>query len=325
MTAMERKWVQLAVPAVVALMIYGCVGWGIARGLISEYYQVNLFLIGINIILAVTLNLINGFTGHLSLGHAGFMAVGAYTGVVITMKLGLPLALAVAAGMAAAAFTGFLIGLPTLRLRGDYLAIATLGFGEIIRVLLVNVEYLGGATGILGIPRTVNWTWLFWSVVLTLVLVRNFVSSTHGRACLAVRENELAAEMMGVNTTYYKVLAFVLGAAGAGLAGVLYAHYFYVIQPAKFSFLLSFDVLVMVMVGGLGSLTGSCLGAVLLTLLSTLLQGIPEFRMVLYALMLILVAIYRPQGLLGKRELSLDLLARWMRWGGVARGAAHGG
>jgi len=316
----EKNRFHTLIIFVVLFAIYGVVQLGISNNLISDYYQTNIFLAGINIILAATLNLINGFTGHLSLGHAGFMAVGAYTSVVLTMKLGYPFPLAVLAGMAFAAVVGFIIGLPTLRLRGDYLAIATLGFGEIIRVVLVNIEYLGGATGILGIPRIVNWTWLFWSTVLTLVLIRNFVRSSHGRACLAIRENELAAEMMGVNTTYYKVLAFVLGAAGAGLAGSLYAHYFYVIQPSKFSFLLSFDILVMVMVGGLGSLTGSCVGALLLTVLSALLQNFPEFRMVLYAVMLIISAIYRPQGLLGDKEISAQLLSRW---GGIFRATSR--
>ncbi len=320
-TVGEAQKRKAAVATVVLLLAcYALVQAGISSGFISEYYQTNIFLVGINIILAASLNLINGFTGHLSLGHAGFMAVGAYACVVCTLKLGLPFPLGVLAAILGAALVGFLIGLPTLRLRGDYLAIATLGFGEIIRVVLVNTEYLGGATGILGIPRTVTWTWLFWSTVLVLVLIRNFVRSAHGRACLAVRESELAAEMMGVNTTYYKVLAFVLGAAGAGLAGALYAHYFYVIQPSKFSFLLSFDILVMVMVGGLGSITGACLGAVLLTLLSALLQNVPEFRMILYAVLLVVSAIYRPQGILGEKELSWELLARW---GGILCGASR--
>lgn len=311
MDSVKTNWLSSFKIIILLVVFYGFVQLGISLGLISDYYQTNIFLIGINIIMAVSLNLINGFIGHLSLGHAGFMAVGAYTSVVMTMKLGYPFPLALLAAMLGAAVFGFIIGLPTLRLRGDYLAIATLGFGEIIRVGLINIKYLGGATGFLGVPRLVNWTWIFWSTAAIIFLVYNFVNSRHGRACLAVRENELAAEMMGVNTTYYKVLAFVLGAAGAGLAGGLYAHYFYVIQPAKFSFLLSFDILVMVMVGGLGSLTGSCVGAVLLTMLSALLQSFPAIRMVLYALMLISVAIYRPWGLFGDKEFSWKLFSKW--------------
>jgi branched-chain amino acid transport system permease protein len=312
--AMQKKTVATFALVVILGLVFGIVQLGISSGLLSDYLLTNLFLIGINIILACSLNLINGFTGEFSLGHAGFMAVGAYAGTVITVKLGLPFPLAIIVGMFTAGLAGLLVGLPTLRLQGDYLAIATLGFGEIIRVILVNIDYVGGATGILGIPRLVNWPIMFCAVVFSILLIRNFICSTHGRACLAVRENDLAAKMMGVNVTFYKVLAFVIGASLAGLAGVLYAHYFYIIQPAKFTFLLSFEVLVMVMVGGLGSLTGSAVGAVLLTLLSTALQAIPELRMVIYALLLIISAVFRPQGLLGERELTLHIFERW---GGV--------
>lgn len=311
---MQKRWVATFALVVILGLVFGIVQFGISSGLLSDYLLTNLFLIGINIILASSLNLINGFTGEFSLGHAGFMAIGAYAGTVITVKLGLPFPLAIIAGMLTAALAGLLVGLPTLRLQGDYLAIATLGFGEIIRIVLVNIDYVGGATGILGIPRIVNWPILFGGVVFSILIIRNFVCSTHGRACLAVRENNLAAKMMGVNITFYKVLAFVIGASLAGLAGVLYAHYFYIIQPAKFTFLLSFEVLVMVMVGGLGSLTGSVVGAVLLTFLSTVLQAIPELRMIIYALLLVVSAVFRPQGLLGEKELTLDV---FKRWGGV--------
>lgn len=317
---MQKRWSANIALIVVLVVIFAAVQVGISSGLLSDYLLTSVFLIGINIILASSLNLINGFTGEFSLGHAGFMAVGAYVGAVITVKLGLSFPLAIICGMLATALAGLLVGLPTLRLKGDYLAIATLGFGEIIRVILVNIEYVGGARGILGIPRIVNWPILFCAVVLSVLLIRNFICSTHGRACLAIRENDLAASMMGINVTFYKVLAFVIGASLAGLAGVLYAHYFYIIQPAKFSFLLTFDVLVMVMVGGLGSLTGSVVGAVLLTILSTALQAIPELRMVLYALLLITSAVFRPQGLLGEKELTLHI---FKRWGGVFGAAAH--
>lgn len=314
MDKMYKKWVSTFALCLLLLIVYGVVQLCINTGLISSYMQINLVLICINIILAASLNLINGFTGEFSLGHAGFMAVGAYAGAVITVKLGLPFPLAIVAGMLAAAVAGVIVGLPTLRLKGDYLAIATLGFGEIIRVVLLNIDYLGRSKGIYGIPRAVDWPILFVCVVVTILIIRNFINSTHGRACLAIRENDLAAQTMGISLTYYKVLAFVIGASLAGLAGVLFANYFYIIQPQKFSFLLSFDVLVMVMVGGLGSITGSVVGAILLTLLSAFLQSIPELRMVIYALLLVISAVFRPQGLLGNKELAMHIFARW---GGV--------
>lgn len=315
---LKKKYSTITI-CVALVAFFAIVQVGISGGIISGYWVTNLYLMGINIILASSLNLINGFTGEFSLGHAGFMAVGAFAGAVVTANLGLPFPLAIVAGMLAAAVAGVIVGLPTLRLRGDYLAIATLGFGEIVRVVLMNIDYVGGASGLMGIPEVVNWPIIFISVVVSLLLIRNFICSSHGRACLAVRENDLAAQMMGVNITYYKVLAFVIGAALAGLAGVLYAHYYSIIQPKEFSFLLTFDVLVMVMVGGLGSLTGSVVGAVLLTTASAFLQAIPELRMVLYALLLIISAVFRPQGLLGEKEVTLRM---FQKLGGVFNAAA---
>jgi branched-chain amino acid transport system permease protein len=316
---MQKKHLSVIIICLVLGAFFAIVQVGISGGMISGYWTTNLFLMGINIILAASLNLINGFTGEFSLGHAGFMAVGAYAGGVITTNLGLPFPLAIVVGMLAAAVAGVIVGLPTLRLRGDYLAIATLGFGEIVRVVLMNIDYVGGASGLKGIPDVVNWPIIFFSVVLSLLLIKNFIGSSHGRACLAVRENDLAAQMMGVNITYYKVLAFVVGAALAGLAGVLYAHYYTIIQPKEFSFMLTFDVLVMVMVGGLGSLTGSVVGAVLLTTASAFLHAIPELRMVLYALLLIISAVFRPQGLLGEKEVTLRT---FQKLGGVFNAAS---
>ncbi len=316
---MLKKHFSTGVIIVALAIFFTVVQVGINGGMISGYWVTNLYLMGINIILASSLNLINGFTGEFSLGHAGFMAVGAFAGAVVTANLGLPFPVAIAVGMLAAAVAGVIVGLPTLRLRGDYLAIATLGFGEIVRVVLMNIDYVGGASGMMGIPEVVNWPIIFGSVVISLLLIRNFICSSHGRACLAVRENDLAAQMMGVNTTYYKVLAFVIGAALAGLAGVLYAHYYSIIQPKDFSFLLTFDVLVMVMVGGLGSLTGSVVGAVLLTTVSAFLQSIPELRMVLYAILLVVSAVFRPQGLFGQKEITLSIFGKL---GGVFNAAS---
>ena len=313
-----KKNLPIVFVCVLLFALFAVVQVGLSSGFISSYWETNIYLIGINIILAASLNLINGITGEFSLGHAGFMAVGAFAGGVITLNLGLPFLLAIAVGMLAAALAGLLVGLPTLRLRGDYLAIATLGFGEIVRVVMMNIDYVGGAAGLMGIPAVVNWPIIFISVVFTILLIRNFICSSHGRSCLALRENDTAAQMMGINITYYKVMAFVIGAALAGLAGVLYAHYYTIIQPKEFNFLLTFDILVMVMVGGLGSLTGSVVGAVLITVASAFLQSIPELRMVIYAALLIASAVFRPQGLLGTKEVSMNLLRKW---GGVLNGS----
>ncbi len=289
---------------VVGLIFYGIVQFLIASGLMNVYYANTLFLIGMNIILATSLNLINGVTGQFSIGHAGFMSVGAYVSAILTLKFVMPFIIALIAGAIMAALAGLLVGLPTLRLKGDYLAIATLGFGEIIRIFFLTNEYVGGASGLNGIPHLTNWTWIFFTTVISVIIIYNFMFSTHGRACVAIRENEIAAETMGINTTRYKVIAFVMGAFFAGVAGGLFAHNFYIIQPNVFSFLKSIDILVMVVLGGLGSLTGSIFAAIGLTFVSMLLQQVPELRMVIYALVLIIVMLYRPQGLMGNKELT---------------------
>jgi len=277
---------------------------------LDPYWQLNIVLICINIILAVSLNLITGFTGQFSIGHAGFMAVGAYMSAVFTVKLGMSFAVAILAGAGAAAILGFAIGLPTLRLQGDYLAIATLGLGEIIRITILNIPYVGGASGLMGIPRYTNFTWAFFAMIFTVFFIKNFINSSHGRACISIRENEIAAEAMGVDTTKYKVIAFTVGAAFAGVAGGLFSHYFYIAHPASFTFMKSFDILTMVVLGGLGSISGSITAAVLLTFISAKLASYPEWRMVIYALMLIILMIYRPQGLFGNKELSLKAFGR---------------
>ena len=288
--------------------------------IIGPFWELNLVLIGINIILATSLNLINGFTGQFSIGHAGFMAVGAYVSAVLSVKFELPFILAILGSAASAGLLGFMIGLPTLRLKGDYLAIATLGLGEIIRICILNIQYVGGASGFMGIPRYTNFAWVFALTVVTLFVIKNIINSTHGRACIAIRENEIAAESMGVDTTRYKVMAFTIGAFFAGVAGALFSHYFYIAHPASFTFMKSFDILTIVVLGGLGSLTGSVTAAVLLTFVSAALAGYPEWRMVIYSLMLIILMIYRPQGLFGNKELSLAMFGRL--FGGGKRDAA---
>jgi branched-chain amino acid transport system permease protein len=286
---------------------------------INGYYYDVMIKVGINIILAVSLNLINGYTGQFSLGHAGFMAVGAYTSAAITMLLGpkilphgtgplfdaAPMALFVAAlviGGLAAAVAGALVGAPSLRLKGDYLAIVTLGFGEIIRVIVRNIDSLGGALGLNGIP---DYTTLFWVCAVAMVciyVVLTMVHSSYGRGFLAVRDDEVAAEAMGLNTTRYKIVAFVIGAFFAGMAGGLYGHYTLSIDPKGFDFTRSIEIVVMVIVGGMGNTLGVIAAAILLTLLPEFLRPLAQYRMVLYSLLLIVLMLTRPQGLFAWRR-----------------------
>jgi branched-chain amino acid transport system permease protein len=288
---------------VLALIFFGIMQYTISNGILNPFYINTLMFIGINIMLATSLHLIIGITGQFSIGHAGFLAVGAYASAVMTMKLELPFIIAVLTGGVIAAVAGMVIGIPSLRLKGDYLAIATLGFGEIVRIVLLNIEYVGGASG-MQVSHLTTWPWVFACVMITVLVIRNFTNSTHGRACISVREDETAADAMGINTTYYKVAAFVIGAFFAGIAGSLYAHNFYIIQPSNFGFLKSFDILIFVVLGGLGSLSGSVLAAILLTIVTTFLQDYPETRMIIYSLVLILMMIFRPQGLMGTKEIT---------------------
>lgn len=281
------------------LAIYLIVFLLMNAGIIDSYLFLNIVSIGINIILAVSLNLITGFTGQFSLGHAAFMSIGAYASGILTAKMGMPFIVGILGAALAAALAGILIGVPTLRLKGDYLAIATLGFGEIVRIIGLNWKYVGGAMGLNDIPRYTNWTWLFGIIVLTIVVISNFLSSYHGRAVISIKEDEIASTSMGVNTSFYKVLVFTIGALFAGIAGALYANFFYFIRPDSFGFMKSVDILVIVVLGGLGSLKGSIISAVVLSLVSVSLQGIPELRMVIYAVLLFIMMVYKPQRLFG--------------------------
>lgn len=287
--------------------------------ILDDYWETNVILILINIIMSVSLNLINGLTGQFSIGHAGFMAVGAYTSAIITVKLGMDFPIALIVATVSAAFLGFLIGMPTLRLNGDYLAIATLGLGEIIRIAILNIDYVGGASGFMGIPRLTTFPIAFWITVFVAYFIKNFKNSADGRACLAIRENEIAAETMGINTTKYKVMAFTIGAGFAGTAGALFSHYYYIAHPASFTFMRSFDVLTMVVLGGLGSISGSISGAILLTGISAALADYPEWRMVIYSIVLIVLMLNRPQGIFGNKELSLKMFQS-IKLGGGSRG-----
>ena len=265
--------------------------------------------IGINIILAVGLNLIVGFSGQFSLGHAGFMAIGAYAAAIIGSKSATYPAFfaAMVLGAVIAGTVALIVGIPTLRLKGDYLAIATLGVSEIIRILIINGgDLTNGAAGILGIPAFTNWQMVYFFVVITTILTINFLRSPIGRATLSVREDEIAAESVGVNTTKIKVVAFVFGAITASIAGSLQAGFIGSVVPKDYTFINSINVLIIVVFGGLGSMTGTIVAAILLGILNMVLQNVASIRMIIYSLALILVMIFRPGGLLGTWELNFS-------------------
>ena len=299
----------------------------LSANMLSTYQNKVLLLVGINVILAVSLNVATGYLGQLPLGHAGFMAVGAYTSALFTKYCTWPEPVAFAAGLALGAamacLFGVLIGIPALRLSGDYLAILTLGFGEIIRITLNNIDnVLGfslfyGAKGLKNIPKYSDLLSVFLCVVLTCFFIHTMLKSRHGRAVLAIRDNEIAAESCGIQTTYYKVMAFSFSAAFAGLAGGLYAGYLGVLDPASFDFMKSIEILVMVVLGGMGSMLGSILSATVLTILPEALRSVADYRMVLYSIVLILMMIFRPGGLLGSYDFSLSRI--------ISKVLSHGG
>jgi branched-chain amino acid transport system permease protein len=289
-----------------AVLLAAVASWFSA--LYNRYYLGVAIDVGINIILAVSLNLINGHTGQFSLGHAGFMAVGGYMAASLTLRLGplLPPALApvllagaLLAGGLLAALAGLAVGIPTLRLRGDYLAIVTLGFGEIIRVILQNMDCVGAASGLKGIPHETTLFWAFGLAAVTVYVIGSLVSSTYGRGFIAVHDDEVAAGACGINPTRYKVTAFVIGAFFAGIAGGLYAHHKQFLSPTGFDFMKSIDIVVMVILGGMGRTAGVILAAIVLTLLPEFLRPFAEYRMIIYSLLIIGLMIARPQGLFG--------------------------
>ena len=297
------------------LMLLGFVILAVSysTGLMTPVIENALVMIGINIILAVGLNLVIGISGQFSLGHAGFMAVGAYATAILSMKMptftgflsGLIIGAIIAGGVA------LVVGIPTLRLSGDYLAIATLGVAEIIRTLIMNLDGLtNGPAGLFGITPFVTWSMVYVIVCLTTLVTTNFINSPAGRATLSIRENEIAAESMGVNTTKYKVVAFVIGAMTAAIAGGLYASYIQTIVPGNFDFMKSIDILIIVVFGGVGSITGTFIAAIVLGLLNMFLQDAGSLRMIIYALALVIIMIFKPSGLLGTKELSFKKIWR---------------
>lgn len=278
---------------IIAFIIYGVLMYLTSTGKMSRQYTRLLIPIGINIMLAVSLNLTVGFLGELTLGHAGFMSVGAYAGCMFTVYMDLPVyiefPLAILVGGAVAAIFGIIIGIPALRLKGDYLAIVTLAFGEIIKSVITNMNITGGAGGLKGIEKTTNFTMVFAAVLITIIVISNLINSRHGRAICAIRDNVIAAEAAGINVVYYKLIAFVVAAFFAGVAGVLYGHNLGILKPATFDFNKSIEILVIVVLGSMGSITGSVIAAIVITALPELLRGLADYRMLMYAIVLIVM------------------------------------
>ena len=339
------SWVKSLLTGIVVIALLYILNAMMSRGGffgagIDDYTARLLVFIAINVILATSLNLINGFTGQFSIGHAGFMAVGAYSSAFFTVNYGkaiegsfgflgdtlassVVLIIAIIIGAIVAAIAGLIVGIPSLRLKGDYLAIVTLGFAEIIRIVILNIDAVGGATGY-QVPGYANFLWIGIFAAITVVVVHNIVKSDSGRALVSIREDELAAEAMGVNTTRYKVSAFVISSSFAGIAGVLFAHYNKFLSTNDFQFIKSFEIIIMIVIGGMGSMTGAIIGAVVVTLLPEVLRylqqvqdqniepliganlpfNIGELRLVIFALILILTMILRPQGIFGTAEIG---------------------
>ncbi|SKC63358.1 branched-chain amino acid transport system permease protein [[Eubacterium] yurii] len=284
----------------------------IQSGMINSYISGILILVCINIVLAISLNITAGCLGQMALGHAGFMSIGAYTAALFTKSNLIPgvggYVLALILGGLIAMIIGVVIGIPALRLRGDYLAILTLAFCEIIRVLIEFFKFTGGAKGLTGIKLNKNFAIIYIIMLLCVFMMYTFMKSRHGRAILSIREDEIASESSGINLTFYKTLAFAYSAFFAGVAGGMYAHYIGILGAKNFDFNKSIDILVIVVLGGLGSFTGSAIGAIVLTILPEMLRGFNDYRMFIYAVMLILMMMFRPSGLLGTKEFSLTNL-----------------
>ena len=315
-----------------------------AEGMFDSFTMQIFKLCAINIILALSLNLINGFTGLFSLGHAGFMAVGAYTCAILTMSpdqkevnyvlqpivpwlanIQLPFVPVLLLAGLLAGIIGWFLGVIALRLRDDYLAIATLGFSEIIRVILTNAQSItNGSLGLKGLPRFTTMWWAWGMAVLVTLFLVLLIRSSYGRAFKSIRDNEIAAESMGIDVFGMKVLSFTISSFLAGIAGGLLAHYLTTIDPKQFIFLKTFDILLIVVLGGVGSITGSVVAAIVVTISMEALRfldgpldlgfmtttGVPGLRMVFFSALLMIVVIYRQQGLMGKAEFSWNALSK---------------
>jgi branched-chain amino acid transport system permease protein len=316
MTAFVKK---LAVYLASSVAVFGVLSLLIYLGVIDAYLERILMTICINVILALSANLVINYTGQLTLGHSAFMAIGAY-GAAVVFNAGVPFFLSLIIGSVIAALFGFLIGLPTLRLKGDYLAITTLGFCEIIVVAIQNIPMLGGAQGMAGIPGKTTFTLVFFSMIVTMLILYHIVNSRQGRAMISVREDEIAAEAMGINTTRYKIMAFTIGAFFAGFAGGLYAFLMMFIEPTSFNYFKSIDLVIYVVLGGSGNFAGCITSTAILTILPEALRFLQDYRMVIYPLLLIVIMIMRVKKV--RIPWISDLVDTFRRKGGKKNAAA---
>ncbi|ONI45948.1 ABC transporter [Epulopiscium sp. SCG-B10WGA-EpuloA2] len=301
LTNKNRSKQRLIYALGVILAVYLILSIGMLTGLIDSYISGIMVSVLINVIMGVSLALVTGYLGELVLGHAGFMAVGAYTAAIITMYLPFPMIIefpiALICGGLLASVVGVIIGIPALRLRGDYLGIITLGFGEIIRIILNNLEITNGARGLSGISHYSDFTVTFFVTILVIVVLYKIITSRTGRAVVAVRDNEIATDCVGISTFYYKTLAFSIAAFFAGIAGGLYAHYHTVLNPVSFGFMQSIEVLIIVVLGGMGNLFGTIIAAIILGVLNELLRSFTEYRMIIYSLVLIIMMICKAKNI----------------------------
>ena len=294
---MKKQFKKVVISFIGTILLYFILTFLISSGIISNYWLGIIMIAGINIILASSLNLATGYLGQLTLGHAGFMSVGAYVSALCSIHLELPFIASLLMGAIIAAIIGVIIGIPTLRLKGDYLCIITLAFNEIIRVIMVNLSITNGSKGLVGIPRSTNFAIVFFSAAVTVFVIYSIVKSRHGRAIISIREDETASELSGIPTTYYKILAFAISAFFAGLAGGLYAHYITVISPKVFDYNKSVEILVIVVLGGMGNWKGSIIAAIVMTILPEYLRAFSQYRMLLYAAILIIAMILKEKNI----------------------------
>ena len=294
---MKKQYKKVGISFIGTILLYFILTFLISSGIISNYWLGIIMIAGINIILASSLNLATGYLGQLTLGHAGFMSVGAYVSALCSIHLELPFIASLLMGAIIAAIIGVIIGIPTLRLKGDYLCIITLAFNEIIRVIMVNLSITNGSKGLVGIPRSTNFAIVFFSAAVTVFVIYSIVKSRHGRAIISIREDETASELSGIPTTYYKILAFAISAFFAGLAGGLYAHYITVISPKVFDYNKSVEILVIVVLGGMGNWKGSIIAAIVMTILPEYLRAFSQYRMLLYAAILIIAMILKEKNI----------------------------
>ena len=315
---------RTAATVIVLVLVYATIKVLNLVGILNAYYIQLLMLVGINIVMTVSLGMVNGFTGQFSIGSAGFMAVGAYTSAMITTVwlhastanpwVGYPIFIAaILAGGLLAAAAGYLVGAPSLRLKGDYLAIVTLSASELIRTVIRVSNFLGGPRGLGGIPKFTNLEVVFVFATVSVVLMRNYLFSSHGRSMKAVRDSEIAAEATGVNTTKQKVFVFVFSAFFSGVSGGVFAHLLQFIHPDNFTFAKSLEYLIYLYVGGSASISGAMVGAAIFTVLPELLRSLQTWRMVIYPLILILVMIFRTEGVMGLKEFGFILIPQRQR------------